>query len=140
MSTDLAGLHLEHGAHPSRERGMCLMEAVAWVAGEEQSDAPACASPVLAAFGRSLNDALDDDRRQELVPLVPLLVGSVDRAADQADGLVCAHFLVAAAQDAAGDALQPTVDELRAATIALYRRLVEQRSAAPGAALAGGSS
>jgi hypothetical protein len=56
---------------------MCVMEAVAYVAGEPWSDAPTCASPVIAAFLRSWNDALSGaDRTRLLRPLIPRLVGS----------------------------------------------------------------
>jgi hypothetical protein len=91
----LQRLDLAYGPHPGPESGVCLLEAVGWMAGEPWSDTPACASPVLAAFGRSLNDQLDHKHRQKLKPLVPLLVGTVDPAADQRDGLRCAHYLVA---------------------------------------------
>jgi hypothetical protein len=70
------------------------MEAVAFIAGEEFSDNPKCASPVLAAFGRRLNDALPSDQRQQLERLIPLLVGTVNPEKDQQDGLRCAHWLV----------------------------------------------
>jgi len=92
----MSGIVLARGKHGSREQGVCLLEAVAYVAGEPHSDHPACVSPVLAAFGRALNDALDSVERQRLVPLVPRLVGTVDPVADQRDGLECAHFLVSA--------------------------------------------
>jgi hypothetical protein len=58
---------------------MCIMEAVAYMAGEPWSDTPACASPVVAAFLRSWNDALSDGDRDRLLPAavwVPRLVGS----------------------------------------------------------------
>ena len=54
----------------------CVMEAVAWVAGEPWSDSPECASPVLGAFLRSWNDSLPDDDRQDLKRYIPRLVGS----------------------------------------------------------------
>jgi hypothetical protein len=73
---DLDHLTLDKNAHNDRDEGVCLLEAVAWFAGEPHSDHPECVCPVLGAFGRGLNDALPDDRRQELVPLVPLLVGT----------------------------------------------------------------
>lgn len=46
---------LAEGSHKSIDDGACLMEAVAYVAGEKFSDHPECASKVLGAFGRSLN-------------------------------------------------------------------------------------
>ena len=68
---------LRRGAHP--EGGdMCVMEAVAWVAGEPWSDHPQCACPVVSAFMRSWNDALptDEDRTRLLKPLIPKLINS----------------------------------------------------------------
>ena len=73
---DLAELMLLHGAHQKREEGVCLMEAVAWIAGEPHSDHPACTDVALAAYGRALNDRLKDDERQLLRPLVSKLVGT----------------------------------------------------------------
>lgn len=75
-------LNLTHGAHDTRDGGMCLMEAVAWLAGEEHSDTPPCACPVLAAFARSINDGMGEGvtgdalRNKHLAPLAPLLVGT----------------------------------------------------------------
>ena len=55
---------------------MCVMEAVAYVAGEPWSDHPACACPVISAFLRSWNDSLrtDEDRDRLLKPLVLELI------------------------------------------------------------------
>lgn len=47
---DLDTVTLAHGKHGSPEGGLCLLEAVAYVAGEPHSDHPACVSPVIAAF------------------------------------------------------------------------------------------
>jgi hypothetical protein len=77
----MTGSMLKHGSHARPEDGVCLMEAVAWVAGEAHSDHPACACPVLAAFGRQLNDRLRDEERDLLVRFVPRLVGSRATAA-----------------------------------------------------------
>ncbi|MCA1833061.1 MAG: hypothetical protein ABR520_11365 [Mycobacteriales bacterium] len=71
-----AGFRLLHGSHSSFEQGACLMEAVAWSAGEPHSDSPACASPVLSAIGRRLNDRFDDEERQLLLPLRIALIGT----------------------------------------------------------------
>ena len=69
-------LWLEAGSHQSPEEGLCLMEAVAWVAGEPHSDDPACVCSLLRSFGQRLNDSLDDERRQALKPLIPDLIGT----------------------------------------------------------------
>ncbi len=70
-------IRLARGAHQTPEQGTCLLEAVAYVAGEPHSDHPECVCPVLAAFGRAWNDALDDDSRNRiLAPFVCRLVGT----------------------------------------------------------------
>src|SRR5690606_22174828 len=71
-----ADLILTAGSHRSPDEGMCLLEAVAYVAGEPHTDSPECASEVIASFGRSWNDALDDQQRQRLRPYIHRLVGS----------------------------------------------------------------
>jgi hypothetical protein len=73
---ELDALVLAKGAHSSWEEGACVMEAVAYVAGEPFSAHPKCASPVIAAFLRSWNDGLDDQTRQRLKPYIPRLVGT----------------------------------------------------------------
>jgi len=69
-------LVLKSGSHAEASREMCVMEAVAFVAGEPWTDSPVCASEVIAGFMRSWNDAiLDDAHRTELLaPLVPRLI------------------------------------------------------------------
>ena len=73
---DLEDLELLHGAHTKRSEGLCLLEAVAWFAGEKHSDRPACTDVALAAYGRAFNDRLRADERQLLKPLIPRLVGT----------------------------------------------------------------
>ena len=73
---DLDELVLDKGSHRSPDDGMCVMEAVAVVAGETFSDHPACASPVIGAFLRSWNDTLNDEDRQQLKRYVTLLPGT----------------------------------------------------------------
>lgn len=105
--------------------GMCLMEAVAYVAGERWSDHPACASPVLAAYGRTLNDTLTHEERQRLLPLVPLLVGT---SASQAVEHQRAYLLA----DAAVRVLAPMA--LRAANRALQTADIQGHDLEPHAA------
>ncbi len=86
------GFHADHKA-------MCVMEAVAFVAGESWSDNPACASPVISAFLRSWNDTLDAERRDALLrPFIPKLIGTRGsdalenrRATMAADWLIRVH-------------------------------------------------
>jgi hypothetical protein len=75
-------LTLSFGSHKTREKGMCLMEAVALLAGEEHSDFPECACPVLAAYARGINDRMgrgpegDALRNKYLLPLAEKLIGT----------------------------------------------------------------
>ena len=73
------GITLTSGSHEDRAKGMCALEAVAFLAGEPHSDAPTCACPVLATFGRRLNDARwpdDTSRTEAMRSAVLALVGS----------------------------------------------------------------
>lgn len=67
---------LSSGAHASPKEGACIMEYASFLNGEAWSDRPSCTHPVLAVVARSVNDKLDDDRRQELLPLLPRLMGT----------------------------------------------------------------
>jgi len=73
----IEALALSSGSHAEFDQGMCVMEAVSYVAGEPWSDAPQCACPVITAFCVSWNDSLPDaDRTRLLKPLIPLIVGT----------------------------------------------------------------
>jgi hypothetical protein len=73
---DLDTLQLAAGPHTDGSEELCVMEAAAYVAGEDWSDRPSSVSPVAAELLRSLNDAMDDADRQKLKPVIPLLPGS----------------------------------------------------------------
>ncbi|MGW9159604.1 hypothetical protein, partial [Microbacterium sp. NPDC055665] len=118
---ELDTITLAKGAHSNPEEGMCLLEAASFVAGEAFSDTPQCVSPVLGSFGRSLNDALPTDKRQELVPLIPRIIGTRGDGKDERrsyialDWLIRTHlptFLDLALPDEAAKvrALQPITD------------------------------
>jgi hypothetical protein len=66
---------LSRGRHRSPRRGACFMEFASFLAGERWSDHPACTHPLLAQLARRVNDAIGDESRQELVPLIPSVVG-----------------------------------------------------------------
>ena len=72
---DLDALVLHASSHGPGDK-MCVLEAVAFLAGEPWSDHPVCASPVIGAFVRNWNDSLPDDDRQSLKRYIPRLVGS----------------------------------------------------------------
>lgn len=67
MDGELKTIYLSFGAHTTREDGMCLMEAVAFLAGEPHSDRPECACPVIGRIARTLNDSCNDDERQSII-------------------------------------------------------------------------
>jgi hypothetical protein len=92
----IEGLSLKQGSHEP-DSTFCVMEAVAYVAGEPWSDSPACACPVISAFLRSWNDALltDADRDRLLKGLVPKLVGTkASKAVEKKRSLMAADWLI----------------------------------------------
>ena len=91
----LAGnVHLDRGAHDAYRDGHCAMEVVARLAGEGHTDAPACASPVLARYTIRLNDRWNDEHRQALVPYLPRMVGTGGDGQDAAREAIARQALV----------------------------------------------
>jgi len=76
---------LKSGSHSGPHAGACVMEAVAFIAGEQWSDHPQCVSPVIGAFLRSWNDSLptDEDRERLLKPLIPKVINTRADAATE---------------------------------------------------------
>jgi hypothetical protein len=91
---DLSTIKLDKGAHAKPEKGMCLMEAVAYVQRQPFNDHPKCVSPVLGAYGRSLNDCLPDDERQRLVPLIPGLINTAGDGKDETRAWIAVNWFV----------------------------------------------
>src|SRR5258707_9999258 len=91
---DLKTLTLAKGGHENRGDGLCLMEAVAWFAGKPPSDRPPCVSPVLGAYGRTLNDVLPDIPRQELKQFIPQLPGTAGDGKDETRGYIALDWLI----------------------------------------------
>ena len=91
----IQGLSLKSGAH-SPDSTFCVMEAVAFVAGEKWSDSPVCACPVISAFLRSWNDALSSDAERDrlLKPLIPKIVNTKDAKLERRRSLMAADWLV----------------------------------------------
>jgi hypothetical protein len=52
----------------------CVMQMVAYVAGEKWTDHPECACPILTRYATTLNDKLNTEHRQKLKPIIPLLI------------------------------------------------------------------
>lgn len=66
---------LSRGRHRTPRRGACMMEVASLLAGEPWSDHPSCTHPLLAHLARLVNDSSTDAGRQQLITLVPALVG-----------------------------------------------------------------
>jgi hypothetical protein len=69
-------IRLSPGRHAKPSDGMCVMELASTLAGEAFSDRPVSVSPVVAELLRRYNDAVDDERRQALIPYAALAVGT----------------------------------------------------------------
>ena len=69
-------VRLGRGRHAGPEHGVCAVELASMLAGDRFSDAPRTACVAVAAFVRGYNDAIDDGRRQDLLAIASLLVGS----------------------------------------------------------------
>ena len=67
---------LSSGKHVNFEDGACIMEMVSYFADEPWSDRPACACETLTNYAIRLNDRFDDETRQKLKPLIPLLINT----------------------------------------------------------------
>lgn len=65
---------LRAGRHQHPGDGMCLMEYVSILAGDEFTDAPRCTDPLLAELARMVNDSIGGDVRPELASLATGLV------------------------------------------------------------------
>jgi len=78
---------LDQGAHNPPSRGnrdykMCVMEAVSWVCDLPWGDSPRCVDDSLMGFGIYINDNAPELVRQEMIPLVPKMVGTADEPID----------------------------------------------------------
>lgn len=86
---------LSAGAHGEDDGALCAMEMVAYMERLPHSDHPACTCPVLASYVRTLNDNMDGKSRQKLLPILPLLVGTVNSELE----VPRAHFFADAAKN-----------------------------------------
>ena len=67
---------LSKGAHDSPKQGMCIMECVAYIAGEQHTDHPECACPLVTMFAIGTNDVATEKQRKKLLPFVLRIAGS----------------------------------------------------------------
>jgi hypothetical protein len=96
--SQVMGWSLKSGSHEKNSDGnLCVMEAVAFVAGKPWSDSPPCACPVIGAFMRTWNDALPTDSARDrlLKPFIPRLARSKStKAVHSHRGMLAADWLV----------------------------------------------
>lgn len=69
-------IKLSRGSHQSPKQGLCVMELASLLAGERFSDHPASVCPVIGSLMRSYNDAISDERRQDLYPYAARILGT----------------------------------------------------------------
>ncbi len=93
VEPSVGGPTLEWGDHSSREEGMCAMEWVAYLAGEEHSDSPRCVSEFLQILLVTLNDELSPRRRQRLWPYLMRCIDTADDGDDANRIWLCVDWL-----------------------------------------------
>lgn len=77
-------IKLSAGHHESPDKGLCVMECVAYIAGEAHTDKPACADYLCSQYAILINDQSIDNRRQTMIKYVLRLAGSKsDTVAEQ---------------------------------------------------------
>jgi hypothetical protein len=94
---------LSKGAHPAdaecADPQRCLFEWYNWITRRAHTDScPPGVSPVLHVFGMRLNDALPDDRRQQLVRFLPngedRFAGTADDGKDEVRSYMALDWLI----------------------------------------------
>ena len=93
---DFGPFTLSASAHSGPDQGMCVMEMVSFLAGEEWSDNPPCSSPIISRFCQVINDRMGQEFRDRLQTYVPRLIGtaSPEHDADRAEYLVWSSIRV----------------------------------------------
>jgi len=69
-------IKLSKGKHSSPGDGACVMELASMLAGEKFTDHPQSVCPAIGSFLRAYNDAVEDDRRQDLYAYAARVVSS----------------------------------------------------------------
>jgi len=72
------GIELVAGVGNRSKNELCVMSLVALLAGENHTDRPKAACPVIATFAIKINDGIDCDARQTLKPFAPRIIGTRD--------------------------------------------------------------
>jgi hypothetical protein len=86
---------LSKGSHGSTFKGeACVKELQTIAMGERFSDKPRCISPVIDRLEIALNDCLDDERRQRLLPFAYRALGTRDDGRDEERRQMCDEYLL----------------------------------------------
>ena len=72
----LPNLFIDKGPHLSRKNGVCILEAISWINGEEHSDDPICVNNKLSEIVMEINDTISNKERQKLKTLIPYIIGT----------------------------------------------------------------
>lgn len=80
--SDIWQFPLINGSSDSPQNGACLLDAVSWFEYGHLGDHPECVCPVIAMFGRGVNDVMRNEGRQRLRAFIPRLVGTVDKGSE----------------------------------------------------------
>lgn len=83
---------LSAGSHREGEGKACVMELVSVIAGESWSDKPMCVHPMLRAASIVVNDMLDDEHRNLMVPVMLRLFGT-NKHSRPARRAMCEHLM-----------------------------------------------
>jgi hypothetical protein len=86
-------VRLSPGRHRSADDGACVMELASMLAGEPFSDRPHSVCPIIAAFLRTYNDGIDDERRRDLYRFASEAVGTRDPALLELRSLICRGWI-----------------------------------------------
>lgn len=108
-SAELWRFPLHAGASKSPANGACLLDAVSWLEYGHLGDSPECVCPVIATYGRGINDRLGRLRRQDLRPFIPRLVGTVDPAAEEPRAVALLRHAARVVLPSALDARNPAL-------------------------------
>ena len=118
---------LAKGSHLPGSHRLCAMELVAYMERLPHSDSPPCTCPVLAAYTRCLNDHIPGEWRNALLPLLPMLVGTVNPALEQERA---EFFAMAVVTDLVPNAIEPIIGPEKAERMRRATTLDEARDEA----------
>ena len=118
---------LAKGAHLPGSHRLCAAELIAFMERLPHSDSPPCTCPVLLTFLRPTNDRIPDHRRNELLELLPWMVGTVNPALEQKRA---EFFAMAVVTDLVPNAIEPIIGPEKAERMRRATTLDEARDAA----------